>query len=185
MEAAEALLGDKVARCWASGDPHGWFRRLAVDLLRLIRDRADLTLEGRDFTATPDAPRVRIPRDVFGTATFIDLDILDEVIRLRPPEGGGWPVLHAATVVRVAPPAVPPSLHQVTSTAAAEARCRAWLAEMAETHRHRPPQPKPDLFAEAAHRFAVSRRGFNRAWDAAAPVAWKAAGRRNRISTEN
>lgn len=185
MEAAEALLGDKVARCWASDDPPGWFRRLAVDLLRLIHDRADLTLEGRNLAAPLDGPRMRLPRDLLRTPTFIDLDILDETIRLLPPESVVWQVLHAATVVRVLPPAVPPSLGKVATTAAAEARCRAWIAELAEAHPHRPPQAKPALFAEAASRFAVSRRGFNRGWDSAAPAAWKAAGRRNRISAES
>lgn len=185
MEAAEALMGDKVARCWASNDPQGWFRLLAVDLLRLIRDRPDLTLEGRDLAAPLDAPRVRIPRDLFGTATLLDLDILAETIRLIPPKGGAVRWLHAATVVRVVPPAVPPSHRKVATTAAAEARCRAWIADLAESHPHSQPQAKPALFMEAATRFAVSRHGFNRAWDSAAPAAWKAAGRRNRIRTEN
>lgn len=185
MEAAEALMGDKVARCWASNDPPGWFRRLAVDLLRLIHDRADLALEGRDLGAALDAPRVRIPRDLFGTATLMQLDILAETIRLTLPGGGAGRWLHAVTVVRVAPPTGPPSHRKVATTAAAEARCRAWIADLAEAHPHSQPQAKPVLFMEAAARFAVSRRGFNRAWDSAAPAAWQAAGRRNRISAEN
>jgi hypothetical protein len=185
MEAAEALMGDKVARCWASSDPPGWFRRLAVDLLRLIRDRADMAHKGRDLGAALDAPRVRIPRDLFGTAALMQLDILAETIWLILPGGGAGRWLHAATVVRVVPPTVPPSYRKVAIMAADEARCRARIADLAEAHPHSQPQAKPALFMDAAARFAVSRRGFNRAWDSAAPTAWKAAGLRNRISAEN
>lgn len=185
MEAAEALLGDKVARVWAAGAKLGDMQALATDLLRLICDRLDLTLEGRDLTDRLDAPRVRIPRDLFGTGTFIDLLILDETIRLLPPGAKAYQWLHAATVVRVAPPPVVPSCDRVASTAAAEARCRAWIADLAAAHPDRPPTAKPALFADAAGRFAVSRRGFDRAWDSTVPAAWKAASRRNRIKAED
>jgi hypothetical protein len=185
MEAAEALLPEPLARIWAAGAKLDEMAELATALMRLIRDRADLTVEGRDLTARLDAPRVRIPRDVFGTPTFIFLDILEETIKLGPPGARTWQLLHAATVVRVVPPPAFPSRDRVASTAAAEARCRAWIADLAEAHPHRPPQTKPALFAQAAGRFVVSRRGFDRAWDSAAPAAWKAAGRRNRIRPEN
>lgn len=178
MEAAEALLGDKVARVWKAGARSSDLLALAVDLLRLIRDRPDLTLEGRDFAALPNAPRVRIPRDVFGTATFAILDIRDETVRFLPPGRKSWMMLHAVAVVRVMPAPPVRFVRMPTSTAAAETRCRRWIAELATAHPDQPPSPKLALMATAVERFGVTKRAFTRAWDTNAPGSWRVAGRK-------
>lgn len=65
------------------------------------------------------------------------------------------------------------------SHAAAESRCRRWLRELAK--QDSTPAPKADLRAQALNQFpGLSGRGFERAWSAEVPAAWRAPGARNK-----
>ena len=85
-------------------------------------------------------------------------------------------------VLRMWPdPSVPPTVRPTTK--AAESQCRRWLIEMMEKD-HTQPRPKAIVREEALLKFrTLSKRGFDRAWDAAvsktAAGRWRAPGRRS------
>jgi hypothetical protein len=72
-------------------------------------------------------------------------------------------------------------------TAAAEARCREYLATQMKRSLDRAPKSKPDFLADCQARFpGLSKRGFERAWADAigltGAVGWSKVGRRRKSS---
>lgn len=64
--------------------------------------------------------------------------------------------------------------------ASVETQCRKWIAELAA--QGVTPRSREDLFSQALSKFpqGLTRRGFDRCWDNAAPESWKRAGRKPR-----
>ena len=101
-------------------------------------------------------------------------------LRVNPPEKVqvgfwlGW-IRGRATVPPEPPKATPAPLPAETAVAGAEKACQKWIEEKAKTLES-PPRRK-DLWEEARRTFPkLSKRGFVRAWDVAAPEKWKRPG---------
>jgi hypothetical protein len=70
--------------------------------------------------------------------------------------------------------------HGARSVVSVETSCRQWIADLAA--QDVVPRSRDDLFSQAIAKFpnGLSRRGFDRCWDNAAPESWKRAGRKPR-----
>ena len=73
-----------------------------------------------------------------------------------------------------------PSSRRPNAVASTESKCRRWMAELAAQEFI--PRSRDDLFSQALSKFpeGLTRRGFDRCWDSAAPDSWKRAGRKPR-----
>ncbi len=72
------------------------------------------------------------------------------------------------------------SSRRPNALASTESKCRQWMAELAAQGVI--PRNRDDLFTQALSNFpeGLTRRGFDRCWDSAAPENWKRAGRKPR-----
>ncbi len=92
----------------------------------------------------------------------VDRNDLEELIQSAPSESCG---------------AISTPASALRGTVRAETQCKLWLRELSRPGK--PIQPKDQCWAEAEQRFqALSRRGFNRCWDAIMPGDWKKPGPR-------
>jgi hypothetical protein len=151
-----------------------------------IRDLLSALRSGK-LTAHGMFEGERIPHPI-ETAVWSDFEIIVKSMTLA----GGAPVVMARRMglpqTRLLSATVPaakirklwPAARQ---TAAAEARCREYLATQMKQSLDRAPKPKHDFLADHQARFpGLSKRGFERAWADAirltGAVDWSKAGRR-------
>lgn len=150
-----------------------WWRkreidRLMCELMERLRMGEWKATGIRDDTA--EAQRVTVPPRCWDHPRY-ELTWQHDGAALRPETGAPGNLPHYAQV------AIGPMPESQMGTAAAESRCRRWLAEVARAYPEKPPKRKPDMAAEAMERFGVNGRGFTRAWDASVPESWTARGR--------
>lgn len=119
----------------------------------------------------PEAPRKRLSPKVWAHPRYRLAWEGDETA-LRPDPGAPGQLPHYAQLV--VSPANPVALR---GTAAAETRCRAELAKLAEANPEKPPAPKPAICEQLMRKTGVSLRGFQRVWAGTVPDSWKDPGR--------